>query len=161
MKPLDTVGLAFLSILAAQTPDAGRLMTVEGNISIERAQLPPRYLRVVLDPVGAGNELSTEVRSDGTFTIGSVAPGHWRVSASGTMFSFSSIFMIGTGLRIGDRVVSGRREAEFIVLDRSNFAKPDLIKSRELVVAPRPAPNCPFAYNRRRLWCMPVDLLNF
>ena len=50
-------------------------MTVEGTISVEGAQLPPGYLRVVLDPVGAGNELSTEVRSDGTFTIGSVASG--------------------------------------------------------------------------------------
>ena len=39
----------------------------------------------MLDPVSAGNELSTEVRSDGTFTIGSVAPGHWRVSASGAL----------------------------------------------------------------------------
>src|ERR1700688_3440354 len=77
VKPLATLGLALLSTLAAQTPDAGKLMTVEGTVSVEGAQLPPGYLRVVLDPVGAGNELSTEVRSDGTFTIGSVAPGHW------------------------------------------------------------------------------------
>jgi hypothetical protein len=78
VKPLATLGLAFLSTLAAQTPDAGKLMTVEGTISVEGAQFPPGYLRVVLDPVGAGNELSTEARSDGTFTIGSVAPGYAR-----------------------------------------------------------------------------------
>jgi hypothetical protein len=83
VKPLAALGLAFLSILAAQPPIAGKLVTVEGTISLEGAQLPPGYLRVVLDPLGSGNELSAEVRSDGTFTIGSVGPGHWRVSASG------------------------------------------------------------------------------
>jgi len=38
---------------------------------------------VILTPLGSGNELSAEVRSDGTFTIGSVIPGHWRWSAVG------------------------------------------------------------------------------
>jgi hypothetical protein len=41
------------------------------------------YLRVVLDPLGSGNELSAEVRTDGTFTIGPVSPGHWRLSVAG------------------------------------------------------------------------------
>lgn len=84
MKPLAALGLAFLSSLWAHPPIKGKPVTVEGTISVEGAQLPPGYLRVVLDPVGSGNELSAEVRSDGSFTIGSVAPGHWRVSASGT-----------------------------------------------------------------------------
>jgi hypothetical protein len=83
VKLLAALGLAFLSTLAAQPPIPGKLVTVEGTISIEGAQLPPGYLRVVLDPVGSGNELSAEVRSDGTYSIGSVAPGHWRVSAQG------------------------------------------------------------------------------
>ena len=80
---LAAFGLAFLNTLAAQPPIVGKLVTVEGTISVEGAQLPTGYLRVVLDPVGSGNELSAEVRSNGTYTIGSVAPGHWRVSASG------------------------------------------------------------------------------
>src|SRR5580704_14302366 len=84
VKLLAALGLAFLSTLAAQPPIAGKLVAVEGTVSVEGAQLPPGYLRVILDPLFSGvNEASAEVRSDGTFTISSVAPGHWRVSGSG------------------------------------------------------------------------------
>ena len=57
MKPHAILGLAFLSTVLAQSPIAGKLVTVEGTISVEGVQLPPGYLRVVLNPVGAGNEL--------------------------------------------------------------------------------------------------------
>jgi hypothetical protein len=84
VKLLAALGLGFLSSLAAQPPIAGKLVAVEGTVSVEGPQLPPGYLRVALDPLGSGNELSAEVRSDGTFTIGSVTPGHWRLSVGGT-----------------------------------------------------------------------------
>jgi hypothetical protein len=48
----------------------------------------------VLDRFGSGSELSAEVRSDGSFTIGSVAPGHWRVSGGGTF-----VKSVGRGAR--------------------------------------------------------------
>lgn len=120
MKPLATVGLAFLSILAAQTPDAGKLMTVEGTISVEGAQLPPGYLRVVLDPVGAGNELSTDVRSNGTFTIGSVVPGHWRVSASGTFVK--SVHRGAREYSASDVEISDQEGPPLRIVASTNFA---------------------------------------
>jgi hypothetical protein len=43
MKALAILGLAFLSTVLAQPPIAGKLVTVEGTISLERAQLPPGY----------------------------------------------------------------------------------------------------------------------
>jgi len=81
--PAGRPSVGIPTTLAAQPPIAGKLVAVEGTVSVEGAQLPPGYLRVILDPLGPGNELSAEVRSDGTFTIGSVIPGHWRLSGSG------------------------------------------------------------------------------
>lgn len=83
MKLLAVLGLAFLSTLAAQPPIAGKLVAVEGTVSVIGPQMPPGYLRVLLSPLGSGNVLSAEVGSDGTFTIGSVSPGHWRLSVGG------------------------------------------------------------------------------
>ncbi len=45
--------------------------------------MPKGYLQVALDPLGGGSVLSSEVRSDGTFKIGSVIPGHWRLVVNG------------------------------------------------------------------------------
>jgi hypothetical protein len=58
-------------------------VAVEGTVSVIGPQMPPGYLRVVLNPLGPGNVLSAEVRRNGTFTIGSVSPGHWRLSVNG------------------------------------------------------------------------------
>jgi hypothetical protein len=83
VKLLGTLGLAFLSTLAAQPPIAGKLVAVEGTVSVIGPQMPAGYLRVFLNPLSSGDALSAEVRSDGSFTIGSVSPGHWRLSVPG------------------------------------------------------------------------------
>jgi hypothetical protein len=120
VKHSAALGLAFLSTLAAQPPIAGKLVAFEGAISVDGAQLPPGYLRVLLDPLGSGNELSAEVRSDGTFTIGSVSPGHWRLSAQGAF--------IKSVTRGGARTLRGRhrdrRQAgpPFKIVASTNFA---------------------------------------
>ena len=97
MKLLAALGLAFLCTLAAQPPIAGRLVRVDGTVSVIGPQLPAGYLRVVLGPPVSGNELSAEVRSDGTFTIGSVSPGHWRLSVPGVYIK---------SVQLGERKVS-------------------------------------------------------
>ncbi len=84
MKRVAAFALAFLSTLAAQPPTAGQLVTVKGTVSIVGPELPPGFARVVLQPLGYGNVSSAEVRTDGTFTIDSVRPGHWRLSVEGT-----------------------------------------------------------------------------
>lgn len=114
------LGLAFLSTLAAQPPIVGKLVTVEGTISVEGAQLPPGYLRVVLDPVGSGNELSAEVRSNGTYTIGSVAPGHWRVSASGAFIK--SVTRGEHEYSAADVEISDQAGPPFKIVASTNFA---------------------------------------
>jgi hypothetical protein len=62
VKLLAALGLAFLSTLAAQPPIASKLVAVEGTVSVIGDQLPPGDLRVVLRPLGSGNELSAEVQ---------------------------------------------------------------------------------------------------
>ncbi len=114
------LGLAFLSTLAAQPPIVGKLVTVEGTISVEGAQLPPGYLRVVLDPVSSGNELSAEVRSNGTYTIGSVAPGHWRVSASGAFIK--SVTRGEREYSAADVEISDQAGPPFKIVASTNFA---------------------------------------
>jgi hypothetical protein len=79
--------LAFLSTLAAQPPIAPKLVTIEGSVTVDGPDdvsgMPPGYLRVMLTPLGAGKFSSAAVRSDGTFTIDSVIPGHWRLFVNG------------------------------------------------------------------------------
>ncbi len=83
MKLLVVLGLAFLSTLAAQPTIGSKFVTVEGTVTVEGPQMAEGYLRVALVPLGVGSVLSSEVRSDGTFTIGSVIPGHWRLLING------------------------------------------------------------------------------
>jgi hypothetical protein len=83
VKLRAALGLLFLSTLAAQPPIAGKLVASEGSITVDGPQMPPGYLQVALTPVGSGEVLLAEVRSNGTFTISSVIPGHWRLSVPG------------------------------------------------------------------------------
>lgn len=83
---LAGIGLTFGGRLDAQPPIAGRLVTVEGTVSVVGPAMPAEYLRVVLNPLGSGGGPSAEVRQDGTFTIGSVVPGHWRLSVMPGVF---------------------------------------------------------------------------
>ena len=45
--------------------------------------MPEGPLQVALVTIGGGSLLSSEVRSDGTFKIGSVIPGHWHLVVNG------------------------------------------------------------------------------
>jgi hypothetical protein len=84
VKLVAALSLAFLSTFAAQPPSAGKLVTVEGTVSVDGPAMPPGYLQVWLSPLNPpGESQSAEVRRDGTFTINSVFPGHWRLSVSG------------------------------------------------------------------------------
>jgi hypothetical protein len=83
VKLAAAVGLAFLSTLAAQPTIGTKFVTVEGILTVDGPQMPEGYLQVALVPLGGGSVLSSEVRGDGTFKIGSVIPGHWRLLVNG------------------------------------------------------------------------------
>jgi hypothetical protein len=119
VKHLAALGLAFLSTLAAQPPIAGKLVAFEGTISVEGAPLPLGYLRVVLDPLGSGNELSAEVRSDGSFTISSVSPGHWRLSAQGAFIK--SVMRGGRELSAADIEIGAKTGPPLKIVASTNF----------------------------------------
>jgi hypothetical protein len=75
--------LVFLNTLAAQPTIGTKFVTVEGTVTVDGPQLPQGYLQVGLVPLGGGSVLLSEVRSDGTFKIASVIPGHWRLEVNG------------------------------------------------------------------------------
>ena len=84
VKLVAAFALACLGTFAAQPPSAGKLVTVGGTVSVDGPAMPPGYLQVWLYPLNpTGESRSAEVRSDGTFAINSVFPGHWRLSVSG------------------------------------------------------------------------------
>jgi len=81
-------------------------------------EMPAGYLQVVLTPLGPGGglsaSLSTGVRSDGTFSIGSVTPGHWRLSVPGVYIK---------SVTRGDREVS----AADVEIGNKLATRPDLL----------------------------------
>jgi len=71
--PLDPIDLTLAAAAA-----------VSGSISVEGdTKIPMNSLRLVMNPLESGPMMSgppqVEVQSDGTFTVNSVLPGHWRL----------------------------------------------------------------------------------
>jgi hypothetical protein len=120
MKLPATLGLAFLSTLAAQPTIGSKFVTVEGTVTVEGPQMPKGYLQVALVPLGVGSVLSSEVRSDGTFKIGSVIPGHWRLLVNGVYLK--SVTRGQRKLSAADIDIGAQARLPLKIVVGSNFA---------------------------------------